>query len=51
MNQIKLGEASPAFQEFLDLIGDKIKLLDWKKYRGGLDVKGNNNHARIFIFE
>lgn len=34
-------EGSPAYEEFLDFIGQRISLLGWDKYRGGLDVKGN----------
>jgi hypothetical protein len=34
-----LAEPSPDFEEFLTLIGDKIKLDGWKKFRGGLDVR------------
>jgi len=32
---------SPEYEEFLDLIGQRVKLLGWEKYRGGLDVKAN----------
>ncbi len=32
-------QTSAAFEEFLELIGDKIPLQGWTKYRGGLDVK------------
>nr|XP_036878692.1 rap1 GTPase-activating protein 2 isoform X9 [Manis javanica] len=32
------NEESPAFQEFLDLLGDTITLQDFKGFRGGLDV-------------
>ncbi|XP_066552414.1 rap1 GTPase-activating protein 2a isoform X10 [Amia ocellicauda] len=32
------NEESPAFTEFLNLLGDKIELLDFKGFRGGLDV-------------
>jgi len=35
-------DSSPAFEEFLGLLGKKIRLLDWKKFRGGLDVKSEN---------
>jgi hypothetical protein len=31
---------SPAFEEFLDFLGDRIKLEGFQGYRGGLDVKG-----------
>ncbi|MBV98056.1 Rap1 GTPase-activating protein 2, partial [Eschrichtius robustus] len=32
------SEESPAFKEFLDLLGDTITLQDFKGFRGGLDV-------------
>jgi hypothetical protein len=31
---------SPEFEKFITLIGDKIKLKNWKRYRGGLDTSG-----------
>eukprot|EP00123_Amoebidium_parasiticum_P013174 comp21810_c1_seq2/m.31056 comp21810_c1_seq2/g.31056 ORF comp21810_c1_seq2/g.31056 comp21810_c1_seq2/m.31056 type:complete len:632 (-) comp21810_c1_seq2:512-2407(-) len=34
-------DASPAFEEFLDLIGTKTSLRGFTQYRGGLDVKGD----------
>lgn len=30
---------SEEFERFLELLGEKIKLKGWQKYRGGLDVK------------
>lgn len=32
-------EGSDDFEEFLQFLGDKIKLKDWNNFRGGLDVK------------
>jgi len=32
---------SPEYEEFLDFIGQRVNLLGWDKYRGGLDVKAN----------
>ncbi|KAF6203788.1 hypothetical protein GE061_002123 [Apolygus lucorum] len=32
---------STDFERFLSLLGDKIRLKGWDKYRGGLDVKGD----------
>lgn len=29
---------SPEFEKFINLIGDKIRLKGWKKYKGGLDT-------------
>ena len=33
-------EAGPAFNEFLDLIGQRVRLKGFDKYTGGLDNKG-----------
>uniref|UniRef100_A0A182QQQ9 Rap-GAP domain-containing protein n=1 Tax=Anopheles farauti TaxID=69004 RepID=A0A182QQQ9_9DIPT len=32
---------SPDFDDFLTLLGERIRLKDWERYRGGLDVKGD----------
>ncbi|EEZ97268.2 GTPase-activating Rap/Ran-GAP domain-like protein 3 isoform X1 [Tribolium castaneum] len=32
---------SKRFDQFLALLGDKIRLKGWDKYRGGLDIKGD----------
>ncbi|XP_076275475.1 GTPase-activating Rap/Ran-GAP domain-like protein 3 isoform X1 [Rhynchophorus ferrugineus] len=32
---------SSKFDHFLSLLGDKIRLRGWDKYRGGLDIKGD----------
>ncbi|XP_026725267.1 rap1 GTPase-activating protein 1 isoform X2 [Trichoplusia ni] len=37
------NEISPAFEEFLEMLGQKIKLKDHKGYRGGLDIM--NGHT------
>ncbi|KAM3965730.1 rap GTPase activating protein 1 [Aphomia sociella] len=37
------NETSPAFDEFLDMLGQRIKLKDHKGYRGGLDIM--NGHT------
>ncbi|XP_026321677.1 rap1 GTPase-activating protein 1 isoform X2 [Hyposmocoma kahamanoa] len=37
------NETSPAFDEFLEMLGQKIKLKDHKGYRGGLDIM--NGHT------
>jgi hypothetical protein len=34
-----LESGSEQFSKFLDLMGDRIQLLDWDRFRGGLDVK------------
>lgn len=31
--------ASPAFEEFLDLLGERVRLKGWEKYRAQLDTK------------
>jgi hypothetical protein len=35
-------KGSPAFDEFLDFLGDKIPLKGWKGYRGDLDLKAGS---------
>lgn len=43
---IFIAEAgSPEFDRFISLLGDKIRLKGWDKYRGGLDVKGTLTHS------
>ncbi|XP_011329684.1 GTPase-activating Rap/Ran-GAP domain-like protein 3 isoform X2 [Ooceraea biroi] len=32
---------SPDFERFLEILGERIRLKGWDKYRGGLDVKGD----------
>eukprot|EP01119_Soliformovum_irregulare_P000063 TRINITY_DN10051_c0_g2_i4.p1 TRINITY_DN10051_c0_g2~~TRINITY_DN10051_c0_g2_i4.p1 ORF type:complete len:841 (+),score=234.21 TRINITY_DN10051_c0_g2_i4:46-2568(+) len=34
-------ETSPEYEEFLEFLGDKIKLEGWSHYRGGLNVQNN----------
>ncbi|XP_026673257.1 GTPase-activating Rap/Ran-GAP domain-like protein 3 [Ceratina calcarata] len=34
-------EGSPGFNNFLEILGERIQLKNWDKYRGGLDVKGD----------
>ncbi|CAG5095244.1 Similar to GARNL3: GTPase-activating Rap/Ran-GAP domain-like protein 3 (Gallus gallus) [Cotesia congregata] len=34
-------KASPGFERFLEILGERIRLKGWDKYRGGLDVKGD----------
>lgn len=41
---------SPAFEEFLDVIGQRIKLKDHKGYRGGLDIQ-NGHTGDMAIYE
>ncbi|XP_034188029.1 GTPase-activating Rap/Ran-GAP domain-like protein 3 isoform X1 [Osmia lignaria lignaria] len=34
-------KGSPDFDKFLEILGERIRLKNWDKYRGGLDVKGD----------
>ncbi|XP_054016095.1 GTPase-activating Rap/Ran-GAP domain-like protein 3 isoform X1 [Hylaeus anthracinus] len=34
-------KGSPGFESFLEILGERIQLKNWDKYRGGLDVKGD----------
>ncbi|TMW51106.1 hypothetical protein DOY81_003806 [Sarcophaga bullata] len=34
-------EASQDFEEFLDVLGERVRLKGWDRFRGGLDVKGD----------
>lgn len=34
-----IAEWSPGYEDFLNFIGETIRLLNWDKYRAGLDVK------------
>lgn len=43
-------ETSPDFDEFLSLLGEKIKLKDHKGYRGGLDIQ-NGHTGDMAIYE
>lgn len=47
------NEISPEFEEFLSILGEKIKLKDHKGYRGGLDIQnGHTGDAAIYeVFE
>ena len=38
---VALERGSKEFERFLAILGNKIRLKGWDKYRGGLDVKGN----------
>ena len=39
--------SSEEFENFLELLGQKIELKGWKKYRGGLDVR--SKYLRFFL--
>ncbi|XP_037931627.1 GTPase-activating Rap/Ran-GAP domain-like protein 3 [Teleopsis dalmanni] len=34
-------EASQDFEDFLDVLGERVRLKGWDRFRGGLDVKGD----------
>ena len=42
-NAIK-ERGSKEFERFLSILGNKIRLKGWDKYRGGLDVKGRSQY-------
>ncbi|KAG5684107.1 hypothetical protein PVAND_013354 [Polypedilum vanderplanki] len=44
------NETSAEFEEFLNLLGEKIKLKDHKGYRGGLDIQ-NGHTGDVAIYE
>ena len=41
---------SKEFERFLAILGNKIRLKGWDKYRGGLDVKGTPERLVFFFF-
>ena len=47
------NDTTPEYEEFLELLGRKIKLKDHKGYRGGLDiVNGHTGESAIYeVFE
>ncbi|XP_059220173.1 rap1 GTPase-activating protein 1 isoform X2 [Stomoxys calcitrans] len=44
------NKSSPAFEEFLDVLGQRIRLKDHKGYRGGLDIQ-NGHTGDTAIYE
>ncbi|XP_068729084.1 GTPase-activating Rap/Ran-GAP domain-like protein 3 [Montipora capricornis] len=44
---------SEDFERFLELLGERIELKGWKKYRGGLDVKNDmtGSHSLYTVYE
>ncbi|XP_037875474.1 rap1 GTPase-activating protein 1 isoform X1 [Bombyx mori] len=42
------NDTSPAFDEFLEMLGQRIKLKDHKGYRGGLDVTGHTGTEAVY---
>ncbi|XP_015775080.1 PREDICTED: GTPase-activating Rap/Ran-GAP domain-like protein 3 [Acropora digitifera] len=45
--------SSDEFENFLELLGQKIELKGWKKYRGGLDVRNDmtGSHSLYTVYE
>jgi hypothetical protein len=46
-----LAQASPAFQQFLEFIGDKVRLKGYTKFNGGLDVETDNTGTHAIATE
>jgi len=46
--------AGPVFDEFLDLLGDRVRLKAWEKYRAQLDTKSKkkpqNTHTPCWVY-
>lgn len=40
---------SESFEEFLSILGEKIRLRGWERFRGGLDVKGKIIRLNFFF--
>ena len=38
---------SPAFESFLNLLGERVRLKDFPNYRGGLDNKSESAGGRV----
>lgn len=43
--------AGPALEEFLQLLGDKVRLKGFTKYRAQLDTKSKNQEHPTFFLE
>lgn len=43
-------DPSQSFNSFSDLLGDRIKLKGWEKFKGGLDVKCKCGFLKSFSF-
>ena len=43
-------EASQDFEDFLDVLGERVRLKGWDRFRGGLDVKGKTTTiTRLYV--
>lgn len=45
-----LENSSPAFEEFLDFLGQRVKLRGFENYKGGLDVRGDTTGEYRFVY-
>ncbi|CAJ0591203.1 unnamed protein product [Cylicocyclus nassatus] len=43
--------SSPAFDEFLDFIGQRVRLKGWDQYKGGLDTRGDTTGTHSIYCE
>lgn len=47
--------SGPAFEEFLDLLGDRVRLKGWEKYRAQLDNKSElttrTHHTHVQVWD
>jgi len=48
-NLLLLEHGSETFNEFLDFLGERINLLGFTGYNGGLDVKSKASNATQFF--
>jgi hypothetical protein len=44
-------ESTPAFDEFLSLLGDKVRLRGFSGYRGGLDNTSNKSYFIMLLVD
>jgi len=43
-------KGSPGFEEFINILGDKIELKGWQGFRAGLDTNSENSSFLSFSF-
>lgn len=51
MHVLFIETGSEEFNQFISLLGNRVRLKGWDKYRGGLDVKGNLPRRAFFKLE
>lgn len=44
-------KGSPGFDKFLEILGERIRLKNWDKYRGGLDIKGIFSSSHVDVLQ